>query len=550
MELLQIRHISFTYPEQQTPALQDINLTVRRGEFAVMCGASGCGKTTLLRLCKPAIAPHGTRTGDILYNGLSLDDADPQTKACAIGYVGQNPEQQIVTDKVWHELAFGLENMGLPNDVIRRRVSEMAQFLGIQNWFHKNTDQLSGGQKQLLNLASVMVMQPELLILDEPTSQLDPIGAADFIGTLKKLNRDLGLTILLVEHRLEEVIPAADKVILMENGTVLCCDTPGGLGEYLYTNLPEHPLIDSLPSAMRIYHGLKDLSHADTVPLTVRDGRQYLENALGRQQLPENAPADTGKTPGISDKKAPVLELKNVWYRFELVGGNGSGKTTLLNVMCGIYPAYSGSVSYLGKPLRSYKGTLLYRNNMTMLPQDPQLMFVEDSIREDYEATCRVMGRSREETEQEILHMGELLSIAHLLDRHPYDVSGGELQKAALGKLLLLRPRVIFMDEPTKGLDGHSKKILAGQLRQLTAQDITIVMVTHDIEFAAQYGDLCGMLFDGQIISQSPPEDFFSGNSFYTTAANRIGRRYVPRAITCRQVVEQVTAGMSLEEPI
>lgn len=215
MALLQIENLSFRYPKSERLALDSVTLNIHAGDFVVVCGESGCGKTTLLKLLKRELAPAGEKNGSISYNELLQEELDPRVSAHEIGYVLQNPDNQIVTDKVWHELAFGLENLGIPTQVIRRRVGEMASYFGIQDWFRRNTDELSGGQKQLLNLAAVMVMQPKILILDEPTSQLDPIAAADFIATLQKLNRELGLTILLVEHRLEEVFPIADKVLFM-----------------------------------------------------------------------------------------------------------------------------------------------------------------------------------------------------------------------------------------------------------------------------------------------------------------------------------------------
>ena len=239
MALLEVKNLSFTYPRQPKdtmeakPALSGVSLDIRRGEFMVLCGASGCGKSTLLRLLKRELAPKGEKSGEIFFCGKEQSELSEREAACEIGYVLQNPENQIVTDKVWHELAFGLENMGVPTPVIRRRVAEMACFFGIDYWFRKKTTELSGGQKQLLNLASILSMQPKLLILDEPTSQLDPIAASDFIHTLSKINKDLGLTILMTEHRLEEVFPLADRVAVMDQGKLLFVETPRKAGHEL-----------------------------------------------------------------------------------------------------------------------------------------------------------------------------------------------------------------------------------------------------------------------------------------------------------------------------
>ena len=211
MELASIQNLTFTYPEQDQAALRDVSISLHPGDFAVLAGPSGCGKSTLLRQMKTVLAPHGTREGVILLNGTPIDEIPSALQAAKIGFVMQSPDSQIVTDKVWHELAFGLESLGVSSTEIRGRVAEMASFFGIQTWFHKSTNQLSGGQKQLLNLASIMVLQPELLILDEPTSQLDPIAATDFLQTLERINRELGTTILICEHRLEDVIPMANR---------------------------------------------------------------------------------------------------------------------------------------------------------------------------------------------------------------------------------------------------------------------------------------------------------------------------------------------------
>lgn len=236
MEILHIEDLTFRYPDAPRPALQNVSLSVSDGEFAVICGVSGCGKSTLLRLIKRELAPFGEKSGVIMYDGQSQEALDLRTECTGIGFVQQRPESQIVTDKVWHELAFGLESLGLPAEAIRRRVCETAAYFGIEAWFRQNTAELSGGQKQLLNLAGVTVMQPKLLLLDEPTAQLDPIAAADFITTLHKLNRELGITVLLVEHRLEEVLPIADRVILMEDGAIGFDGSPRRFADSLSRN--------------------------------------------------------------------------------------------------------------------------------------------------------------------------------------------------------------------------------------------------------------------------------------------------------------------------
>ena len=557
MEILHIENLTFRYPKAESNAIENINLKVNSGEFVVVCGQSGCGKTTLLKLLKKELSPAGEKSGTVFYKGIPQDDLDEKTGASEIGYVLQNPDNQIVTDKVWHELAFGLENLGVPTEVIRRRVGEMASYFGIQDWFRKNTDELSGGQKQLLNLAAIMVMQPKILILDEPTAQLDPIAASDFIATLQKLNRELGLTIILVEHRLEEVFPIADKVLLMDRGGVLLYDSPKNIGQKL--GKADHPMLLGLPSAVRIFNALKI---QDDCPLTVKEGRDFLEKHF------------TAEKHHASEKEyihneTVAVELKKVWFRYErdlpdilrgtsvkiyqgefycILGGNGTGKTTTLNVISGLNKAYRGKVLINGKPIKEYKGNSLYRRCLAFLPQNPQTVFIKDNVRDDFSEILEVMEIPKETRKLKIEKIAEKIGITHLLDKHPYDLSGGEQQKCALAKMLLLEPKILLLDEPTKGLDAYSKHILKKILSGLKQDGITVLMVTHDVEFAAENADRCALFFDGEILSADTPEKFFAENNFYTTAANRMARGLWPSAVTCEQVIEHCLANGGLTE--
>ncbi|MCM1544892.1 MAG: energy-coupling factor ABC transporter ATP-binding protein [Ruminococcus sp.] len=460
----------------------------------------------------------------------------------------QNPDNQIVTDKVWHELAFGLENLGVPTEKIRRRVGEMASYFGIQGWFRSNTDELSGGQKQLLNLASVMVMQPKILILDEPTGQLDPIAAADFIATLQKLNRELGLTIILAEHRLEEVFPIADKVLMMDEGRVLLYDTPRNIGKRLGEIQVDHPMLSGLPSAVRIFNAF---DAADECPLTVRDGRNFLETHF-------KAADEVADDPEYKHSGSAAVEMKNVWFRYErnlpdvlrgvsmkvykgeffcILGGNGTGKTTTLNVISALNKPYRGKIFIDSNPIKSFKGNSLYRKKLAFLPQNPQTVFLKDNVKEDFEEILQALNVPKAEREIKIGDVAEKLGIAHLLDKHPYDLSGGEQQKCALAKMLMLEPEILLLDEPTKGMDAASKKNLSDILNLLLQNGLTIIMVTHDVEFAAENADRCALFFDGEILSADVPSRFFAENNFYTTAANRIARGLFPNAVTCEEVV-------------
>ena len=548
MEILQIKDLSFRYPEAEKNALNNVSLTVKCGEFLVLCGESGCGKSTLLRLLKKELSPYGEQNGEILYNGKPLSDIDNRTAAADIGFVLQNPETQIVTDVVWHELAFGLESLGVETSVIRRRVAEMASYFGIESWLHKKTAELSGGQKQLLNLASVMAMQPKILLLDEPTAQLDPIAAANFIATLQKLNRESGLTILLVEHRLEEVFPIADRILLMDNGQLIYADTPKKINSYFKCN-PSHPMLAGIPAAMRIFHLLDDDGDC---PLTVREGRNYITQNYSNK-------VNTLRIKPYSHNFEKVIELKDIRFRYEkelpdiikdasltvykgehfcILGGNGTGKTTTLNIISGLLKPYKGKVLINNKRIKDYTENSLYIENIAVLPQNPQTVFLEKTVKEDLCETCKTMGYSKKESDDKISEIAKKLQIEHLLQMHPYDLSGGEQQKAALAKILLLNPKILLLDEPTKGIDAYAKLTLSAILSKLKEEGLTVVTVTHDIEFAAANADRCGMFFDGELTSADTPDAFFTENSFYTTSANRISRGYFKNAILCEQVAE------------
>lgn len=550
MELFKIENLNFTYAGRDVHTLEAISFSVEQGNFVVLFGESGSGKTTLLKMLKPELTPHGEKTGAVYYKGNDLDDLDQRITAGEIGYVMQNPESQIVTDKVWHELAFGLENLGKNPSVIRRKVGEIANYFGIHTWFRKKTTELSGGQKQLLNLASVLVMEPDVIVLDEPTSQLDPIAAANFIHTLEKVNRDFGLTIIMAEHRLEDVLALADQVILLEQGKMLLTGSPEGIGEQLRQLDDHHPMIHALPTATKVFYGL---NYRGDSPLTIREGKRFLS-----KNYSQSAKWEKNEEAEVNARNA-VVELKDVWFRYErdlpdvvrganltiyqgevigILGGNGSGKTTLLNLMAGQLRAYRGKVLINGKKIQKYSGKELYKQNIAVLPQDPQALFLKDTVHEDYKEIAKAIGCSKEQLEERTKTIAEKLDILHLLDKNPFDLSGGEQQKVALGKVLLLEPKILLLDEPTKGMDAFSKDTLAGVMRRLPHQGLTIVIVTHDIEFAAVVSDRVGLYFDGELLAVENPVEFFSKNNYYTTAASRMARHLYPRAITYRDIVK------------
>ena len=531
MEKIKIKNLIFSYPNSEKKALDDINLTVNQGEFVTICGKSGCGKSTLLRHLKPILTPHGKTSGEIYFDGKSIYDFSDREQAENIGFVMQNPDNQIVTDKVWHELVFGLESLGINSAEIRSKAAEMASFFGIQNWFYENVANLSGGQKQILNLASVMIMNPTLLLLDEPSSQLDPIAAHDFFTMLERINTELGVTIILSEHNLSKVFPLSDKVVVMENGKITAENTPYKIGE----ELKQNSMFEALPTPTKIYYSLGN--NSGNCPITICDGRKWLE----KQQIDEHFEFKSEKNRIITET---ILELKDVWFRYEknsddilkglsfkvcenefyaIVGGNGVGKSTALSV-----------ISKINRP---YRGKVFINDNtkVAVMPQNPQSLFFKKSVLEElYDAVFDV---EKEKRENEIEYVIKLCELDNLLENHPYDLSGGEQQRVALAKMLLRKPDLLVLDEPTKGIDACFKRKLATILKSLQKNGMTVLMVTHDIEFCAEYADICVMFFDGKIVSEAPPRKFFLKNNFYTTSAKRMADGLIENAVSDKDII-------------
>lgn len=590
-DAVNIVDLEFSYPNASRPSVNGISLSLEKGSFTCICGPSGCGKTTLLRNLKPSITPHGMRRGEIKILGKSVESFEgrPGEEAQTIGYVLQNPENQIVTDKVWHELAFGLENLGLPTETIRLRIAEIASFFGIQLWFDKDVSELSGGQKQLLNLAAVMVMQPEILILDEPTSQLDPIAAVDFLDAVKKINNDIGTTVIITEHRLDNVVSMSDRLIVMDSGKILVNDEPyNAVFRLAEIN---HPMFLAMPNPAQAYRSalaflkgeeslvgdvnhlkhmeklessiddvnyinhanraessIDDVNHLKhmekpespigdvpdiqkyRMPLNVREGRQWLDCVMNGipvryARMEKEKAYDTSKI---------KLSTTDLWFRYEkngrdiikgltlkvydgeilaIIGGNGTGKTTLLSVLAGMRRAYRGKYKING-------------NRTALLPQNPQSLFVCDTVKEELLEAFEGTSIQKSEQNIRIQEIAEFLEIDTLMDKHPYDISGGEQQRVALGKVLLLEPDLLLMDEPTKGLDNLLKMKFGELLKRLASNGRTLIFVSHDIEFCSRFANRCIMFFDGGISGEGTPRKLFSGNNFYTTAANRMARSY------------------------
>ncbi len=545
----EIENLTFYYPTyKEKPSLNKVNLNIEKGEYITICGRSGSGKTTLLKHLKTVMTPYGEGTGKVFFEGKNINDVDLREQSTKIGYVMQNPDNQIVTDKVWHELAFGLESLGINQKEIRLKVSEMASYFGIQSWFHKKVNELSGGQKQLLNLASIMAMQPSVLILDEPTSQLDPIAASDFLNTIRKINLELGITIIITEHRLEDIFHVSDRVIVMDKGMIIANDSPRNIGKFL--RIENNQMFLSMPSPMQIYYGVEGIGEC---PLTVREGRSWLSKEFNNKELTVTSIVENEEKEITGDI---VLELKEVWFRYEkdspdvlrnlsfqvpkesifaIVGGNGTGKSTTLKSICNVLKPYRGKIFINGRKIEKYKTEDLFKENLAMLPQEPQSLFIKKTVKEDL---LEMLSRKERLDESKIMEVSEICEITDLLDRHPYDLSGGEQQRAALAKILLTSPKILLLDEATKGMDNFFKIKFAEIMNKLKKRGVTIIMVSHDIEFCAKYADYVSMFFDGSIITTNTAHKFFSKNNFYTTAANRMSRHLFDNAITNEDVIK------------
>lgn len=536
MALLEIKNLTFTYANSQLPSLQNISFSVNAGEFVLLGGSTGSGKTTLLKLIKSELAPHGQIEGEILYENFALNLLTKKKRISDIGYVFQNADRQIVSDYVYQELAFGLENLGYDPEVIRLRIGEMASFFGITNWYRKKTNDLSGGQKQLLNLASVMVMEPKILLLDEPTSQLDPIAASEFLQTLKKLNDEFGLTIIIVEHHLEELWSLVDRAIILNEGKIVANDQP----KEMIKNNGEVSLLIDLPTSVKIY---QEFEFRDECPLTVKEGKRWLEKHF------KNDVKSLNKNHSNKENKELMFSVHDLWFRYQkqendvlrglnlhvfqgeilsVVGGNGSGKSTLLKLIANIYRPNFGKLHFVHD-----RKSL----NIAFLPQNPQDLFLEETVLKELEEMNQHLRLSQEEWKTRINRVIVDFSLQDLLNHHPYDLSGGEQQKVALSKILLINPDIILLDEPSKSLDATLKMILKSILLYLQSLGKTIIIVSHDIEFAARVSDRCAMLFDGELISIGNPNQFFSGNRFYTTNANRISRHMYDALISEEEVI-------------
>lgn len=601
MALIEFKDFSFSYlnsdgTESKSKSLDKINLEIDYGDFVLLCGPSGCGKTTLLTNIKKELIPAGKRAGEIKFKGIKIQDLDDLSSACDIGYLFQNPDSQIVTDTVIQEIAFPLENIGLPTEEIRNRISEIVAFFGINDILHKNVNELSGGQKQLVNLCSLLVLRPEVLLLDEPMSQLDPIASYEFLSIVRRLNEEFSITVIMSEHKADSIFPFIDKAVFLKEGKIEFVDNAHNICSEV---IDDEIFENYLPVVTKIYNSLSakypSLSKLNT-PLSIREGRRCLNtihddlikinedtidsvNSSSANLHINSKKYQSGEKSGILDKisfnrnKDALIQMKGIYFAYEkenlilknldfdlrsgdfvsLIGGNGVGKSTFLQLLVGILEPIKGKVKYR-------KGL-----NLAYVHQNPMIHFSKDNVKEEFLESIIESGllessnqRFDRETYEKLLKMSneefiesdilnglefdkikfkfkdliEFFGISELIDKHPYDCSGGEQQKIVIVKALLKNADVLILDEPTKGLDPISSKTLAKILNSLRDNGLTILMTSHDLDFVANNCKRCLMLFDKDIQIDDDPKVIFALNNFYTTFVNRMVKEYVPEIVT------------------
>jgi energy-coupling factor transporter ATP-binding protein EcfA2 len=549
LALLEIQNIKYYYPGSTKSSLNSIDLKIREGEFLLVVGGSGSGKSSLARVIAGLIPEFygGRLDGKLFFQEEKLKGDDRQILNSHVGIVFQDPEKQLVMTSVEAEIAFGLENLGLNQQEMFRRVAEVMSFLNLTSLRDKFTANLSGGEKQKVALASVVAMQPRILVLDEPTSQLDPVAAGEFLDLVEFLNKELGYTVVLIEQRLERCFHLADRIVVMEQGEIICDGTPGDAARWqLAHQLPFIPPVAKLFASV----------NSSVVPLTVRDGRRELHKYLPTVSLQEIPERKVKLTP--VNEEHTVLAANNIWYSYPggrevvrgqslcvkegefvvILGANGSGKTTLLKLLTGILKPDRGSVQLLGQDTRNLSLTELGRK-VGYLSQNPNDYLFQDTVEDELMFTLNNFQLPDNGICEEIL---KKLNLYDLRQANPRDLSSGERQRVALASILVAGPRLLLLDEPTRGIDYRLKAELGGFLQGITASGGTVVMVTHDVEFAAENADRIVMIFDGMVACDGPRE-VMGESIFYAPQMSRLFRGIARGVLTVNEGLEKLSGG-------
>ena len=525
---IEVRGLSFTYPRAEAPVLDRLDWSVPQGAFALLVGGTGSGKSTLLSLLKPEIAPTGECAGELRVLGESVADMDVRASAERVGYVFQDPENQIVCETVWHEMAFGLENSGISRDEMRRRVAETSYFFGLEDWLHRDTDTLSGGRKQLLSLAAVLALRPRVLLLDEPTSQLDPVAEKSFLHALFRVNRELGCTVAVATHQPRPMLEYATCAYRIEGGRVREVADIASLGhrDELFSDE-----VSGWGASRRAKNGVFSSASGQLGSLGPRDGapgakKEPKSDKSGEFEAQILSQDDSGASLRAGGCRilpkmhaGSATTLAGSWFRYDrasgwvlrgldaafsagavhaVVGGNGCGKSTMLSVLAKTVKLQRGHME---------RGAA----SAALLPQNPKALLVAETVRDELMEWASTCGYDEAVARERAASLG----LSGLDGRHPYDLSGGQRQLLALAKLLLIGPELLLLDEPTKGLDLASRRIIARALRDHAKAGGTVIMATHDLDFAEQVADDIAMMFDGEIACMELSADFFADNVFY-----------------------------------
>lgn len=551
MALLEVENLTYYYGGVNKPALCRVNLEINEGEFVLLVGGSGCGKSTLLRALSGLVPDFygGRISGRVCCQGKNVRDWDKKKLAGEIGFIFQDPEQQLVMTNVEREIAFGLENIGIGLAEMKRRVAEVMDFLNVASLKKMSTYDLSGGQKQTVVLASILAMQPKVLLLDEPTSQLDPVAAEELLTNIRRMNEDLGLTVVLVEQRLERCFHLAQRVLIMEEGRLINNSSPQ---EAVWFGLQrKSPFLPPLP---RFFACAK----STVIPLTVSEGRQKLRSMWsGMRSAGSLSGGDTEVHRKLVHEPDKLLAISNISFSYPgawepalkdislqvrageflaLIGENGGGKSTLLKNICGLLRPQKGKIVLHGKNISKTRvdelaGTVGY------LSQNPNDYLFHDTVYQEVAFGLSVRGIKSGDLLEKTL---QKLALAHVKDANPRDLSGGERQRVALASVLVLKPQLLLLDEPTRGLDSLLKEKLGLILLDLLADGVAIIMVTHDIEFVSEYVHRVLLMFDGEIVADGKKRQVMNNSLYYASQINKLFRGFYDGVITLQDALDLI----------